>query len=442
MNFPIRIFSFLCLLLLLSSCSWAEELILLQGQRKSFPRARSVWVENGSILRVDEGPQNEWLRALRPGQSELRLGEKSFQIQVISLEQSRTKERLDQVLKTTLHLYSEVSHGEIFIKGKLLRWKDWESIASSCLNAGCKFNMAAQMTEDVFNEAESHIHRSLSEHSLPLLRIEVGEVPTVHIAQKSVLSKELERTLAPYGIRVENSPGSIEVAPLVKIQITVAEVKKDFFLQYGVKWPASYEAQILPLMAGASDAQFVAAQFWEHTGAGRVLASPNILCRSGKDAEFVAGGEFPIKIINFRLQDVIWKKYGIVLKVSPLADYSGNMSISLETEVSSIDPSRTVEGVPGLFTNRVQSHFDLSRPRTIALSGLIKNEESKNSEGLPSLSRIPFFGALFSSRDFRENKTELVIFVRPEIIHPDAPDVDPLLPKPIQSMSRGVDGPF
>ncbi|MBC7370694.1 MAG: hypothetical protein H7326_03960, partial [Bdellovibrionaceae bacterium] len=64
---------------------------------------------------------------------------------------------------------------------------------------------------------------------------------------------------------------------------------------------------------------------------------------------------------------------------------------------------------------RISSHFDLLKSQTIALSGLIKNEESKASAGLPLLQRIPVLGALFSSKEFHENRTELVIFVRPSI---------------------------
>jgi len=118
------------------------------------------------------------------------------------------------------------------------------------------------------------------------------------------------------------------------------------------------------------------------------------------------------------MQDVVWKKYGIIMKVKPRADFSGKMSISIETEVSSIDPSTVGEGVPALFTNKIQSHFDLNESRVIALSGLIKNEQSESSKGLPGLSRIPILGALFSSKDFRDNRTELVVFVRPEVLSP------------------------
>ena len=159
----------------------------------------------------------------------------------------------------------------------------------------------------------------------------------------------------------------------------------------------------------------------EYFAVSRVLARPNLLCRSGKEAEFVAGGEFPIKIFNYRQQDVVWKRYGIVLKIKPKADASGRISLGLETEVSTIDPAHTVDGIPGMLTNRVASYFDLTRPRTIVLSGLLKNEDSVHNAGVPGLSGLPILGPLFGSKEWKENRTELVIFVRPSIVSEEEP---------------------
>jgi pilus assembly protein CpaC len=120
--------------------------------------------------------------------------------------------------------------------------------------------------------------------------------------------------------------------------------------------------------------------------------------------------------MNYKAQDVVWKRYGILLRVKPRADAAGRLSISLETEVSTLDKSMAVDGIPAILTNRVSSHFDLTKPQTIALSGLLKNEDGNSTEGVPLLSRLPIIGALFSSKDFRENRSELIIFVRPSIL--------------------------
>jgi pilus assembly protein CpaC len=128
--------------------------------------------------------------------------------------------------------------------------------------------------------------------------------------------------------------------------------------------------------------------------------------------------------MNFATHDVVWKKYGIVLKVKPLADALGQMSLQIDTEVSSLDPAKAVEGIPAIITHHVSSYFDLRKPQTIALSGLIKNEEGQNSEGLPWLSRLPVLGPLFASKEFRENRSELIILVRPEIVDLQNPDLE------------------
>ena len=138
----------------------------------------------------------------------------------------------------------------------------------------------------------------------------------------------------------------------------------------------------------------------------------------------MAGGEFPIKLTSFGSSGVTWKNYGVLLKVKPLADSTGRMSIEIETEVSALDDANKVDGIPGLLTNRMKTHFDLSTSRTIALSGLIKNDLSRQTSGLPGLSSIPILGSLFSSTDFKDNQSELVIFVTPAVSRPDDEDLE------------------
>ena len=407
------------------SASEPHKIHMLQGETQSLliPHAGvSIWVENGEILHLQEQGKSVLIKALKPGSSEVRLGSQSFEVNVLNLDQERTLKILEKTTQKTLGLQAVVKKGQVWIEGHLRRWKDWELLSKDCYALKCSYAWHAEVPDDIWTQAELHFNETLKSRALPQQRFEKYPLPSLHIFEKSSHLKEVENLMASYGVQIIKDNTVLELAPMVKVQITVAEVKRDHLLQYGMHWPSTYKAQIMPSLNGVTDPQFVTAEFWEQTGAGRILASPNLLCRSGKDAEFLAGGEFPIKIINFRLEDVIWKKYGILLKVSPQADFSGRMSIAITTEVSSIDPSRTVDGIPGLFTNRVQSYFDLAKPKTIALSGLIKSEDSKVNEGLPWLSQIPVLGSLFGSKDFRENRTELVIFVRPEVVSPDAPE--------------------
>src|SRR5690606_22390992 len=135
-----------------------------------------------------------------------------------------------------------------------------------------------------------------------------------------------------------------------------------------------------------------------------------------KEAKFLAGGEFPIKIINFQTNDIQWKKHGILLSFKPLADRSGKLSLSLSVEISLIDQAQAIDGIPGLLVNRVESHLDLKESQTIALSGLIKEQSGKSNQGIAALKNIPIIGRLFSSEDFRNNRTDLVVFVTPRVV--------------------------
>jgi pilus assembly protein CpaC len=192
----------------------------------------------------------------------------------------------------------------------------------------------------------------------------------------------------------------------------------------GLAWPSSVTAQVFPTLGVSADPLEAQLNALETRGHGRVLASPNLICQSGQEAEFLAGGEFPIKFVNYKQKEVIWKKYGILLKVKPKADSSGRMNLKIETEVSSI--TEIVDGIPSLATNRVSTTFDLKETKTIVLSGLLKDQNTTSQSGLPWLQRIPILGSLFSSEDYIQKRTELLIFVRPEILQETQPE-DPRL---------------
>ena len=103
------------------------------------------------------------------------------------------------------------------------------------------------------------------------------------------------------------------------------------------------------------------------------------------------------------------------MKMIAKVDLTQKLSIKIEAEISSLDRSVSVEGIPGLKTNRVKSHFDLSSPKTIALSGLIRAEEARAQDGLLGIQHLPILGKLFSSREFQREQTELIILVRPRV---------------------------
>jgi pilus assembly protein CpaC len=264
---------------------------------------------------------------------------------------------------------------------------------------------------------QQDIAQRLRLKGLTPLKVQFGK-PWRVFYSKAKIKTEIENSFRNLGLKLEFSAQATDVADNIKVAVKIVEITKNFEHKLGVRWPDSYQAQIIdPFMLKWADSFDLAINAAEKEGEAKILASPNLICRSGKEADFFAGGEFPIKVIGLRSKEIQWKRYGIGLKLKPLIDPVGQMSLHIETEVSTLDRSITVDDMPALHTNRVSSFFDLISSRTIAISGLIKSEVSENSEGLPLLKNIPILGRLFASKNFQENKSELVIFVTPELMN-------------------------
>lgn len=400
----------------------ADVLVLAIGSSKNIasPTSGAVRIKNGKFVSVSDSGTHLRVTGRKVGSSTITTTAATTDVHVLSADDFAFFEDASEELTSMRGLELAVDEGGISIRGTLLRLSDWESIAS--LSSTSNYNFAAAIDPSIRDSVRELIERRLKASSLNLPVVKFEPTLSVLVAKEQSKQKELySKALQPFGVQVESTEAVVELQPLVRVRIAVTEVRKAFLQKFGVSWPTSAKAQLLPTFVapGAAEGINVQLDALEENGYGKILASPNILCRSGKTAEFFAGGEFPIKMIGHKKQEVTWKKHGIILKVSPVADPSGRMSIALTTEVSTIDQSQTIDGIPGVLTNRIESHFDLSQSRTIALSGLLREESGTSRQGLPGLSSIPILGLLFSSQDYRNQKTELIVFVTPEVIKED-----------------------
>lgn len=399
---------------LISSFAGASAEIILQvGQEKNLTASGSLRAESNANFKLIPMGTSVKIVALKPGWSSFVIGTQGHEVHILSKQQMKTWQLLQKYVQLKLGLQVAVSKGQVVLKGRLLRSSDWLELIKKC--TACVYHSEMEMSETIADNVRSDLQKLTSQRGLPDPALRWGPQAT-WLVRTQTPPPGLFALAQSLGIEIQNEEAVVDIAPLVRTQIFVLEAKREHTRQWGIQWPSAVTAQILPKLADPLSNIALSAIAMENQGEAKILASPTLLCRSGQEAEFLAGGEFPVKIVNLHMQDVMWKKYGILLRVKPTADRFGHMNLSLETEISSIDPSRTVDGVPGLFTNRVMSHFDLAEPKTIAISGLIKSEDSESLQGLPGLSRIPILGALFGSRDFRENRSELLILVRPSIV--------------------------
>ena len=159
----------------------------------------------------------------------------------------------------------------------------------------------------------------------------------------------------------------------------------------------------------------------EQQGSAVILAQPTLSTRSGSKASFLAGGEFPYSVSNLSGTTIVFKKYGITLNIEPRVDHNGTIRAKIMSEVSDIDTSINSPAGPALRTRRTETEFNVKAGGTIVLSGLLKRDASTTIDKIPLLGDIPVLGALFRSKRFQNNETELVVFVTPSVVNSDTP---------------------
>ena len=159
--------------------------------------------------------------------------------------------------------------------------------------------------------------------------------------------------------------------------------------------------------------------FAVNNGDAIILSEPRLVARSGGEAKFLVGGEIPYTVINsIGASTTEFKEFGIMLNIKPQVDENDFIHASIETEVSS--PGSVAPGEPPPINSRKTSaDVSMRSGETLVLSGLLDQQSNKSVEKVALLGELPVLGALFRSTNFSENRSELVIFLTPEVYSPE-----------------------
>jgi pilus assembly protein CpaC len=175
----------------------------------------------------------------------------------------------------------------------------------------------------------------------------------------------------------------------------------------------------------------------------RTLAEPNLLTLPGKEAYFLAGGEFPYPTIQSGASNavtIVFKEFGIRLRFTPNIARNGAIRLKVAPEVSTLDFANglVIAGfeIPSLRTRRAETEVELREGQYLGIAGLLDNESTRNLTKIPILGDIPILGELFKSRALRQRRTELVVLVSPHFIMasdsaPPLPTGEPGEPAPV-----------
>jgi pilus assembly protein CpaC len=184
----------------------------------------------------------------------------------------------------------------------------------------------------------------------------------------------------------------------------------------------------------------------------QILAEPNVLATVGKQASFLAGGEFPFPVVQSSANGVNnvtiqFREFGIRLNFTPTITPRGTIRLEVAPEVSSLDYANglTYQGfnIPGLDVRRVKTEIELENNQSFAIAGLLDNRVTENLSKVPGLGNIPLLGKLFQSQSISRSNSELLVVVTPELIMPiPAGSGQPALAMPKTFLKDGAAAPL
>lgn len=189
--------------------------------------------------------------------------------------------------------------------------------------------------------------------------------------------------------------------------------------------------QLLNIFIFRSDINLGAViQALEEKNLVQILAEPNVLAETGKEASFLAGGEFPFPVVQgatggVPVVTVQFREYGVKLNFTPAITPEGLIHLKVAPEVSSLDytNSLVIQGftIPSLATRSVKSEMLLKDGQSFVIAGLVNDQTVEQFSKIPGLGDLPILGQFFKSRSVQKSKDELLVMVTPHIIRLDAP---------------------
>jgi pilus assembly protein CpaC len=303
--------------------------------------------------------------------------------------------------------------------------------------------------------------RNLIKRTLPGTRITVDSIGNNLILGGTAMNAIEAKTAYDLAMGIDGSNGggggkgnivnTIKIAgeDQVMLQVKVVEIKRDVLKQFGIDFRALIDAGNFAFSLASANpfansllsgnggykASFASGtsnfdsliRAMETDGLVRTLAEPNLTAISGQSASFLAGGQFPYVLCQTtaatatagaaRTCTVDFKDYGVGLNFTPTVLTEGRINLKIHSDVSDLNNVTTGDAtIPGIDKRTVDTVLELPNGGSMMMAGLIRETTRQNASGTPGLKKLPVLGALFRSRDYISNQTELVVIVTPHIV--------------------------
>ncbi|MGV8949071.1 MAG: type II and III secretion system protein family protein [Candidatus Paracaedibacter sp.] len=310
--------------------------------------------------------------------------------------------------------------------------------------------------------------------------IKVHSVPDGLLLQGTVESAKVAEDIRSLAQRYVGAQGTIvnhlkvKGSTQINLRVKIAEVKRTIVNQLGINWSTApmenlrfglfngrqntvidtatgLPLNFLPSTNNTPAPNSIGANFPSKFGKtdfsglidalaqenlATILAEPNLVTRSGEEASFLVGGEYPYPVsqgtgtaLTVTIQ---FKPYGISLSFLPVV-IGDSISLRVRPEVSDLDNTVTIKdqnqnSIPSIRTRRAESTMEMANGQSMIMAGLLSDQTSGNIKNFPGIGDLPILGALFRSVEYQNAKTELVIVVTPYVVEPIDNSQDIIMP--------------
>lgn len=440
------------ILFLFPSAVVAQTLVIVRGQQKTIdaPDMNRIAVGNPAIADVKALNKQILVTAIEQGQTDIIIWDmndkqRSVKVQVVEIDPQAVAREIRRLLKDVEGIRVAAMNSKVIIEGKALRKEDLDTIKKIAALYPEVTNLAT-LSPAVLDTVSNHINIELKETGLTGVTAErlgkqiiiQGEVPSKDDKEK------INIIASAFDVNIKNlAKVGVSLKKMILVNVDFIEIEKNKMTDTGIDWDDLLS--VTGVMSGVAEfgsevesrqlngafslgANYGAAiKMLQSNKNAHIIARPKLLCRSGEKAEFLAGGEIPIKIATLGTAKVEWKQFGIILNIEPIVDNNDHIATAIEVENSTINDF--VDGQPAFQSSRVKTNINVKSGEIIVLSGLVNREHAKAVNKIPLLGSIPILGELFKSRSFRANQSELVIFVTPVVMSPDDPENKQLIQK-------------
>src|ERR1700704_3023685 len=395
-----------------------------------------------------------------PPQSQQSTGSAPLRVMVGKSLLINTTERLKRISVTDpgIAYATVITPTQILVHGRapgevsLLIWDELERSRSFDLRVDVDVSAVAEEEKRVFPDEQITVTPSRAAVVLS------GHVSTEDVAKRA---GELASAYSPKVVNVLTF-GPVG-AQEVLLQVKFAEVDRTALTQLGVNFVSTGAANIVGTTTTGQYGGFGPQQITQTTGQGntitanqtisnvlnlflfrpdihfgaviealqnknllQILAEPNLIAVNGKEASFLAGGQFPFPIVQpgagFTAVSISFKEFGVRLQFTPVIMPNGNIHLKVAPEVSTLDFANalTISGftVPALSTRKAETEFELQDGQSFVIAGLMDNRVTDIYNKIPGLGDIPILGNFFRSKSAQKNKSELMVLCTVRRISP------------------------